>query len=133
MNNLPDGAPIQDNLAVIHHFTEILLKQLKVREAFETLIVEDYVQHSPMVPDGRAAAIKRLEAMFANMPGINFEIARILVDGELATVHSLLKTSPDDRGVAVVDLFRIKDGNIAEHWDVIQLVPEHSANANIVV
>lgn len=127
------GAKVEDNRAVVQRFVDLFLRQLKVREAFETSVAENYIQHNPMAPDGKAAAITMLEGMFGSMPGLSFEIARILVDGDLAAVHSLLKTSPDDRGVAVVDVFRIQDGMIAEHWDVIQPVPEQSANANGMV
>jgi predicted SnoaL-like aldol condensation-catalyzing enzyme len=43
-------------------------------------------------------------------------------------VHVII--NPGDRGNAVVDIFRIENGRIAEHWDVAQPVPEQSANHN---
>ena len=42
--------------------------------------------------------------------------------------HSLLKTSPEDRGTAAVDFFCLEDGKVVEHWDVLQPVPESAAN-----
>jgi len=42
--------------------------------------------------------------------------------------HSLLKTSLEDRGSAVADIFRLEDGKVVEHWDVLQPVPESAAN-----
>ena len=45
-------------------------------------------------------------------------------------MHSKFTTGPEDRGEAIIDIFRVADGKIVEHWDVIQPVPEHSANGN---
>jgi predicted SnoaL-like aldol condensation-catalyzing enzyme len=44
--------------------------------------------------------------------------------------HSLLKTSPDDRGTAAADFFRFENGKIVEHWNVLQPVPETANNDN---
>ena len=46
----------------------------------------------------------------------------------MVVTHSLLKTSPEDRGTAAADFFRLEDGKIVEHWDVLQPVPESAAN-----
>ncbi len=45
-------------------------------------------------------------------------------------VHSHSKGSPEDRGKAVIDIFRIKNQKIVEHWDVMQEIPEKLADAN---
>ncbi|WP_046710206.1 hypothetical protein, partial [Streptomyces europaeiscabiei] len=53
-----------------------------------------------------------------------------IAEGDLVAVHNNDKTSPDDRGNAVVDLFRVRNGKIVEHWDVTQAVSATSANDN---
>lgn len=68
--------------------------------------------------------------LFKKYPGYHASIKRIIAEGDYVVVHNHTVTGPNDRGNAIVDIFRIEDGKIAEHWDVIQPVPEHSANQN---
>jgi predicted SnoaL-like aldol condensation-catalyzing enzyme len=102
----------------------------KVREAFETWVDPGYIQHNPMAETGREAAINFLEPFFAKNPNINYSIKRIIADGDLVAVHSHGKFAPDDRGIAVVDILRVKGCKVMEHWDVVQPVPEKAANTN---
>jgi predicted SnoaL-like aldol condensation-catalyzing enzyme len=102
----------------------------KVREAFETWVDPGYVQHNPMAATGRDAAIGFLEPFFAQHPDIHYSIARVIADGNLVAVHSHGKFAADDRGLAVVDILRVEGCKVMEHWDVVQPVPEKSANSN---
>ena len=63
-------------------------------------------------------------------PQLFVEIKRMIAEGDLVVTHGLIKTSPEDRGTAAVDIFRVEDGKIVEHWDVLQPVPETAANDN---
>jgi predicted SnoaL-like aldol condensation-catalyzing enzyme len=116
------------NREIVEHFVDLLYRQGRVREAFETYVHEDYIQHNPLAADGRAAAIAALEPYFASQPEAVREVHRIIVDGDLAAVHVRARQNPQDRGVAIVDILRLDNGRIVEHWDVIQPVPEQSAN-----
>ncbi|HEX5914107.1 MAG TPA: nuclear transport factor 2 family protein, partial [Rubrobacter sp.] len=58
----------------------------------------------------------------------SYDIKRTVAEGDLVALHGLLKTSPEDRGTAVADFFRLEDGKVVEHWDVLQEVPESAAN-----
>jgi predicted SnoaL-like aldol condensation-catalyzing enzyme len=104
--------------------------QKDVRGAFETWVDPGYIQHNPMAATGRDAAIAFLEPFFKSNPGIRYEIKRIIADGDLVAVHAWGRFSETDRGIAVVDILRIKGCRVMEHWDVVQPVPEKSANAN---
>ena len=53
-----------------------------------------------------------------------------MADGNLVAVHSHGKFAADDRGIAVVDILRVEGCKVMEHWDVVQPVPEKSANSN---
>jgi predicted SnoaL-like aldol condensation-catalyzing enzyme len=59
---------------------------------------------------------------------MSLEIKRAVAEGDLVVTHSLLKTSPQDWGTAAADFFRLEDGKVVEHWDVLQPVPESAAN-----
>jgi predicted SnoaL-like aldol condensation-catalyzing enzyme len=113
----------------IEAFVEIFYKQKKVRKAFEVFVAEDYIQHNPTIGNGREAAIEMLEPKFSN-PEASFDIKRILIDGNMAVIHLNGKLSNNTLGVAVVDIYRIENEKIVEHWDVLQAVPTESANKN---
>jgi predicted SnoaL-like aldol condensation-catalyzing enzyme len=118
------------NRQVVTRFINLFYTQGRVREAFMTYVAPGYIQHNPIARDGRDAAIAALEPFFASQPGAIREVQRIIVDGNLAAVHVRLRQNPQDLGFAVVDILRLENGMIVEHWDVIQAVPEHSANAH---
>ena len=118
------------NRQIVTRFIDLFYTQGRVREAFMTYVAPGYIQHNPIARDGRDAAIAALEPFFASQPGAIREVQRIIVDGNFAAVHVRLRQNPQDRGFAVVDILRLENGMIVEHWDVIQAVPEHSANAH---
>jgi predicted SnoaL-like aldol condensation-catalyzing enzyme len=82
----------------------------------------------PQIPDGFEAFVQFVEGFTTQFPQLSVEFYRTAADGDLVVTHSLLKTSPADRGGAAADFFRLEDGKLVEHWDVIQPVPESAAN-----
>ena len=116
------------NRVIVTRFIDLFYGRGRVREAFMTYVVPNYIQHNPLAPDGRDAAIAALEPYFASQPNAIREVQRIIVEGNLAVVHLRVRQNPQDRGVAIVDILRLENGMIVEHWDVIQAVPERSAN-----
>jgi predicted SnoaL-like aldol condensation-catalyzing enzyme len=115
---------------VVTNFMTKLYVDKKVREAFETWVDPGYIQHNLMAQTGRDAAIGFLEPFFAQHPDIQYSIKRVIADGNLVAVHSHGRFAPDDRGIAVVDILRVQDCKVMEHWDVVQPVPEKAANSN---
>ena len=91
---------------------------------------ENYIQHSPHVEDGRDAVLKLFERRFNNHSETTTSIKRTASQGDLVWMHQHVQRSPEDRGRAVVNIFRMEDGKFAEHWNVIQAVPEKSKNDN---
>ncbi|MEW4371528.1 nuclear transport factor 2 family protein [Paenibacillus kandeliae] len=93
-------------------------------------IATDYIQHNPLAANGRQAFVDFFQPFVKQNPDYNVEVKRIIAQGDLVLVHSLAKTTKSDRGMAVVDIFRVKNNKVVEHWDVGQSVPEKSANDN---
>ena len=115
---------------VVTRFLDLFYGQGKVREAFMTWADPGYIQHNPFAATGRDAAIGFLEPFVAAHPDMHAEIKRSIAEGDLVMVHSRVSWARDDRGNAVVDIFRVAGCKVVEHWDVLQPVPEKSANAN---
>jgi predicted SnoaL-like aldol condensation-catalyzing enzyme len=120
-------APGPGNREIVEDFVEIFYKQRDVGAAFVKHVAPAYVQHNPNIADGREAAIVALTPMFSD-PAARFDVRHLLVDGDMAAVHLHAMPRPDSRGGAVVDLFRLANGKIVEHWDVLQAMPDHPAN-----
>jgi predicted SnoaL-like aldol condensation-catalyzing enzyme len=128
-NAVAANCTLQPKQVVTKFMTQFYVDK-KVREAFETWVDPGYIQHNPMAASGRDAAINFLEPFFATHPDIHYTIARIIADGKLVAVHSHGVFAPGDRGIAVVDILRVEGCKVMEHWDVVQPVPEKSANTN---
>ncbi|OTY16333.1 pyruvate kinase [Bacillus mycoides] len=93
-------------------------------------VSEDYKQHNPFVTDGRKAFMDFFKEDFVKNPNSSAEIKRVVVEGDTVALHVHSRTNSQDKGVAIVDIFRINDGKIVEHWDVIQEIPSETANDN---
>jgi len=89
-----------------------------------------YIQHNPNAEDGPDGLRKFLAFLKSKYPQSHSEITQVFVDGDfvLLRVHAIRE--PGTRGNAIVDIFRLKDGKIEEHWDSVQPVPEQSNNNN---
>jgi predicted SnoaL-like aldol condensation-catalyzing enzyme len=90
----------------------------------------DYIQHNPIARTGAAGLKDFLDWARRNTPHAEHRIQRVFVDGDHVIAHVHVIIHPGERGNAVVDIFRVRDGRIAEHWDVAQPVPAESANSN---
>jgi len=95
-------------------------------EAINKYIADDYIQHNPSVADGKQALFDATRTWFRNSPKEKINIQHIGADKDLVFIH--LKSRSGSRYISVIDIFRIKAGKIAEHWDVMQEVPDKAAN-----
>lgn len=95
-----------------------------------TVIADNYRQHNPEVPDGKAPFVDYFTGFFKDNPNSKAKIVRSATEGDLVYLHVHSTNGTNDRGQAVVDIFKVEKGKIVEHWDVIQDVPEQAANEN---
>lgn len=104
-------------------FYDLAFNQKQPEEAVALYVGSKYIQHNPMAGDGPGPFVEFVKACTGQFPELSVEIKRALAEGDLVVTHSLIKTSPEDRGTAAADIFRLQDGKVVEHWDVLQ--PEH--------
>jgi len=97
-------------------------------QAADKYIIENYIQHNPLVADGRDALKTALSQWFKNAPKEKIDIQHIAADGDFVYIHT--RSIRDNKTLSVIDIFRIEGFKIAEHWDVIQEVPANAANAH---
>lgn len=122
-NTLKNGKMTKKNRKIIEDFADIFYRQKDVEKAFIKYVAEDYIQHNPNILDGRKTAITALKPKFSNPEAI-FDIKRIIVDGNLAVIHVHGRMNRTQLGGAVADIYRLENGKIVEHWDVLQPIPE---------
>jgi len=89
-----------------------------------------YIQHNPDAADGPEAFIGFVTWLRGEFPQLRLDIKRVLADGDIVATHSHLVLEPGHPGRALADFFRLENGKVVEHWDVIQDVPENAANPN---
>jgi predicted SnoaL-like aldol condensation-catalyzing enzyme len=114
-------------------YRNLAFNDRKPAEAVEKYGGFHYIQHNPQAPDGFEAFIRFVEGFVEQFPQLSLDIERAVAGGGLVVTHSLIKTSPEDRGTAAANFFRLDDGRIVEYWDVLRSVPESAENDQSVV
>ena len=115
------------NLALVMGLFEHVLGPMDSARV-DDFIAPGYIQHSQLAPPGRDALKGFLDMIRKETPEAVHDVKRAFVDGDHVTVHYHVRRWPGDLGWAVIDIFRVEDGLIAEHWDVLQDVTEGGPN-----
>ena len=89
-----------------------------------------YIQHNPQAADGPEAFIGFVHSLRGEYPNLQLDIKRVIAEGDLVVTHSHLIREPGQPGQALADFFRLENGKVVEHWDVVQEVPVEAANSN---
>ena len=129
VGTLPAHADPEANKKAVLEFYDKALNQ-KDFEAASKYFGPNYIQHNPGAPDG----IEGFKAFIAmrkeKTPNAKSEIKRAFAEGDYVILHVHGVREPGERGVAIMDIFRLENGKIVEHWDVVQPIPEKTANNN---
>lgn len=124
------AASPEENKKVVTDFYELAFNQHKPTEAAKKYFGDEYIQHNPHVQNGAAAFYNYFEGHFKKHPRSHVKIYRAIADGDLVALHLHSKIDDKDLGRAVVDIFRLENAKIVEHFDVVQSVPAKTANGN---
>ena len=99
-----------------------------VREAYSKFVGSGFRHHNPYFEGSAESLMAAMEKNARENPDKTLDVKRAIAEGDLVAVHSHVRQGPDDRGAAVVHLFRFEEGRIVELWDLGQEVPEESPN-----
>ena len=97
-------------------------------EAIDKYIGDIYIQHNPSLPDGKEAIKDAAGKWFQGAPKDTIDLHHLGADGDFVYIHTKAKFG--DKTFSVLDIFRLENGKIVEHWDIIQEVPEQSMNSH---
>jgi predicted SnoaL-like aldol condensation-catalyzing enzyme len=119
---LIDAEVARTNTHTVLAFEETVFNKHRVRDGFDRYVSAQFRQHGAALPDDRDAAITALSRLVTNeYPASRKIVERTVAQGDLVAVQALWDQRPGEtRGVATVDIFRLADGKIVEHWDVAQ-------------
>ncbi|TWT12785.1 nuclear transport factor 2 family protein [Reyranella sp. CPCC 100927] len=124
-----DPRQMEENKKVVLDFYEKGLNK-KDFEAAAVHFGSRYTQHNPNAGDGPEGFKNFLAFLREKFPNSRSEIKRVFADGDYVILHVHAVRSPGERGVAIIDIFKLENGKIVEHWDVAQPIPEKAANNN---
>ncbi len=100
------------------------------KKAMELYVGAMYIQHNPLVGDGKEPFITYFNRMANKYPDKSIEFVRVIAEKDLVALHTH-QTWPENDEYVTMDFFRFdENGKIVEHWDAMQKIPESSANGN---
>jgi predicted SnoaL-like aldol condensation-catalyzing enzyme len=121
---------LSQNKRLAKECLDTIFNQHDPAQAVAKYIGANYRQHNPNAADGPDGILAYATGYLKANPNMRMEFKRIIAEGDLVAVHSFLKPNSGDLGRAVVDIFRVEDGRLVEHWDVMQPVPLKAENRN---
>lgn len=113
-DNASDDRPERNKALVLDAMTSLF--QRHDVSAVERLYAPDYIQHNPHIPQGRSALVALVSQLSQD---VFYEPGLIVAEGDLVAIHGRISGWADTPQV-VIDVFRVEQGRLAEHWDVMQ-------------
>lgn len=99
-------------------------------EAVKRYVGAEYIQHNPLVRDGKKGFIEYFDEMSRDYPNKDIEFVRAIAEGDLVALHTH-QVWPGGEEYVTMDFFRFDEhGKIVEHWDAIQQVPSETKSGH---
>ena len=117
------------NKKAVVEFYEKAINQ-KDFDAAAAYLGSRYIQHNQGAPDGAEGLKGFLTFLRTRFPNSRSEIKRVFADGDYVILHVHAVREPGTRGAAIVDIFKLENGKVVEHWDVREDIVEKPANSN---
>jgi predicted SnoaL-like aldol condensation-catalyzing enzyme len=124
--NAADSGDLERNKALVKQFFAAV--EGRDKATVEKIVREDYIQHMPMIPSGRAAILHYIDMVAPKGLGKMPQFARVIAEGDLVMVH--FRREDPNGPVATMEIFRIQGGQIAEHWAVTEPIPPADKTRN---
>lgn len=118
----------ETNKEIVKKFYDLIINE-KDYQAAKPYIGSRYKQHNPLVKDYPEGLEEFIQFLKDNFPGARSKIIRVIAEDDYVVLHVHSIRSPKVER-AIIEIFRLENGKIEEHWDVIQEIPETSANQN---
>jgi predicted SnoaL-like aldol condensation-catalyzing enzyme len=122
-------SPQEANKKIVVAFYEAAINQ-KDFDAASKFLGSRYTQHNPNAADGPEGLKAFLGFLREKFPNAKSEIKSVFADGDYVILHVHAVREPGQRGSAIVDILKLENGKVVEHWDVVQPIPEKAANPN---
>lgn len=111
------------NKQFVAHFFD-LLYNVKDLDSARAMMQPDFINHHPHGGNGADGTLEAMKVhLFGKYPGFRVSIKRIAAEGDLVWIQCFTKNDETEHGKMSMDIWRVKNGKIAEHWDIIQDVP----------
>ena len=125
----PDTTRAEANKKIAVAFYDAAINR-KDYQAAAGFLGKQYKQHNHRFADGAEGLKSFIDFLKTRFPNQQGDIKRVLAAGDLVVLHVHSTRGDGTPGRAIVDIFRLENGKVVEHWDVIQDIPEKASNTN---
>jgi predicted SnoaL-like aldol condensation-catalyzing enzyme len=118
---------VEKNKELVLRFLKEFLGEHKF-EVLDELLGPTYTQHNPVIEDSKEGLMGFFKDFWKKHPNTVYHLKRVIAENDLVVIHYLWVVEPGVFERAIVDIFRIENERLVEHWDVVQPMPEKSVN-----
>lgn len=132
---IANDAQSKKNVEAVLAFYDEMINKKQAPTAVEKYLTPDYIQHNPLIPTSAKSLGEFFGQVAAARQNLRVIVHNVIASGDYVWAHvnfiNIFNDEVDDRGYAGVDIYRFDaNGKIAEHWDVLQEVPDPKTSAN---